>query len=47
MALRDWIEQYGIEFKKSLGQNLLLDDNINRIMSDADVNASYQSPASA
>ncbi len=35
MALRDWIEQYGIEFKKSLGQNLLLDENINRIMSDA------------
>lgn len=35
MALRDWIDQYGIEFKKSLGQNLLLDENINRIMSDA------------
>jgi len=27
--------QYGIEFKKRLGQNLLLDDNINRIMVDA------------
>jgi 16S rRNA (adenine1518-N6/adenine1519-N6)-dimethyltransferase len=35
MALRDWVDQYGIEFKKSLGQNLLLDDNINRIMADA------------
>ena len=35
MALRDWVRQYGIEFKKSLGQNLLLDDNINRIMADA------------
>ncbi|MFP6583921.1 MAG: 16S rRNA (adenine(1518)-N(6)/adenine(1519)-N(6))-dimethyltransferase RsmA [Candidatus Hydrogenedentota bacterium] len=35
MALRDWIDQYGIVFKKSLGQNLLLDENINRIMSDA------------
>jgi len=35
MALRDWIDQYGIQFKKSLGQNLLLDDNINRIMADA------------
>lgn len=35
MALRDWIDRYGIEFKKSLGQNLLLDENINRIMSDA------------
>ncbi len=35
MALRDWVDQYGIKFKKSLGQNLLLDDNINRIMADA------------
>lgn len=35
MALRDWLNQYGIQFKKSLGQNLLLDDNINRIMADA------------
>ena len=32
MALRDLIKQYGISFKKKLGQNLLLDDNINRIM---------------
>lgn len=28
-------EKYAIRFKKSLGQNLLLDDNINRIMVDA------------
>lgn len=35
MALRDLVQQYGISFKKSLGQNLLLDDNINRIMVDA------------
>lgn len=35
MALRDLIQQYGISFKKQLGQNLLLDDNINRIMVDA------------
>lgn len=28
-------KQHGIRFKKSLGQNLLLDDNINRIMVDA------------
>ncbi len=34
-ALADLREKYGIEFKKSLGQNLLLDDNINRIMTDA------------
>jgi 16S rRNA (adenine1518-N6/adenine1519-N6)-dimethyltransferase len=32
MALRDLCQQYGIQFKKQLGQNLLLDDNINRIM---------------
>ena len=32
MALRDLVQQYGISFKKQLGQNLLLDDNINRIM---------------
>jgi len=32
MALRDLVQQHGIQFKKSLGQNLLLDDNINRIM---------------
>lgn len=35
MALRDLCEKYGIQFKKSLGQNLLLDDNINAIMVDA------------
>ncbi len=35
MGLRDLCTQYGIKFKKSLGQNLLLDDNINRIMTDA------------
>lgn len=35
MSLRDVIQQYGIRFKKSLGQNLLLDENINRIMIDA------------
>ena len=35
MALRDLVQQYGISFKKSLGQNLLLDENINRIMVDA------------
>ncbi len=35
MALRDLCKQYGIRFKKSLGQNLLLDDNINRIMVEA------------
>lgn len=35
MSLRDLCTQYGIRFKKQLGQNLLLDDNINRIMVDA------------
>jgi 16S rRNA (adenine1518-N6/adenine1519-N6)-dimethyltransferase len=35
MNLRDMCQKYNIEFKKSLGQNLLLDDNINRIMVDA------------
>ncbi len=35
MALQDLCKQYGIHFKKQLGQNLLLDDNINRIMVDA------------
>ena len=35
MALRDLVAEYNIRFKKSLGQNLLLDDNINRIMVDA------------
>lgn len=33
--LRDLCYRHGIRFKKSLGQNLLLDDNINRIMVDA------------
>jgi 16S rRNA (adenine1518-N6/adenine1519-N6)-dimethyltransferase len=35
MALRDLVARYGIRFKKSLGQNLLLDENINRIMVEA------------
>ena len=35
MSLRDLCEKYNIRFKKSLGQNLLLDDNINRIMTEA------------
>jgi len=35
MALRDTQVKYGITFKKQLGQNLLLDDNINRIMVEA------------
>ncbi|MBX7258859.1 MAG: 16S rRNA (adenine(1518)-N(6)/adenine(1519)-N(6))-dimethyltransferase RsmA [Candidatus Hydrogenedentes bacterium] len=35
MALRDLCTQYNISFKKQLGQNLLLDENINRIMVDA------------
>ncbi len=35
MSLSDMCRRYGITFKKSLGQNLLLDDNINRIMIDA------------
>ncbi len=33
--LREMCQRYGIRFKKGLGQNLLLDDNINRIMVDA------------
>jgi 16S rRNA (adenine1518-N6/adenine1519-N6)-dimethyltransferase len=33
--LRELVAQYGIHFKKALGQNLLLDDNINRILVDA------------
>jgi 16S rRNA (adenine1518-N6/adenine1519-N6)-dimethyltransferase len=33
--LRDLCARYNIRFKKGLGQNLLLDDNINRIMVDA------------
>jgi 16S rRNA (adenine1518-N6/adenine1519-N6)-dimethyltransferase len=35
MNLRDLCQKYGIDFKKRLGQNLLLDDNINRIMTEA------------
>ena len=35
MNLRAMCQRYNISFKKSLGQNLLLDDNINRIMIDA------------
>lgn len=35
MALYELQQKYGIRFKKSLGQNLLLDENINRIMTDA------------
>lgn len=33
--LRDMCMRHGIRFKKGLGQNLLLDDNINRIMVEA------------
>ncbi|MBW7864035.1 MAG: 16S rRNA (adenine(1518)-N(6)/adenine(1519)-N(6))-dimethyltransferase RsmA [Candidatus Hydrogenedentes bacterium] len=33
--LRDLCARHGIRFKKGLGQNLLLDDNINTIMVDA------------
>ncbi|MBX3176381.1 MAG: ribosomal RNA small subunit methyltransferase A [Candidatus Hydrogenedentes bacterium] len=35
MNLREMCQRYGITFKKALGQNLLLDDNINRILIDA------------
>ena len=35
MSLREMCGKYNIRFKKALGQNLLLDDNINRIMVDA------------
>lgn len=35
MHVRDIVQQYGLRLKKGLGQNLLLDDNINRIMVDA------------
>lgn len=35
MRLQELQEKYSIAFKKSLGQNLLLDENINRIMVDA------------
>jgi len=34
-TLRERCARYGIRFKKSLGQNLLLDDNINRIMMES------------
>ncbi len=33
--LKEMCRRYNIRFKKGLGQNLLLDDNINRIMVDA------------
>ena len=35
MSLKDLVQQHGIRFKKGLGQNLLLDENINRILVDA------------
>jgi 16S rRNA (adenine1518-N6/adenine1519-N6)-dimethyltransferase len=35
VPLRDLVARYGIRLKKGLGQNLLLDDNINAIMVDA------------
>jgi len=35
MNLREMCRKYNIRFKKGLGQNLLLDDNINRIMVEA------------
>ncbi len=35
MKLQDMCRTYNIHFKKTLGQNLLLDDNINRIMVSA------------
>jgi len=35
MSLQELCRQYDIRFKKRLGQNLLLDDNINRIMTEA------------
>lgn len=35
LPLRDLVARYGIRLKKGLGQNLLLDDNINAIMVDA------------
>jgi len=34
-SLRDLCEKHKIRFKKALGQNLLLDDNINRILVDS------------
>lgn len=35
IPLRELCQKYGIRFKKGLGQNLLLDDNINAIMVEA------------
>lgn len=35
LSLSEMCRKYGIRFKKGLGQNLLLDDNINRILIDA------------
>ncbi|HOD50819.1 MAG TPA: 16S rRNA (adenine(1518)-N(6)/adenine(1519)-N(6))-dimethyltransferase RsmA [Candidatus Hydrogenedentes bacterium] len=35
MHLQDLCSKYNIRFKRQLGQNLLVDDNINRIMADA------------
>ncbi len=35
MSLRDYVEKYGIRLKKSLGQNLLLDLNLNEKLADA------------
>lgn len=35
MRLQELCSKYNIRFKKQLGQNLLVDDNINRIMVDA------------
>lgn len=35
LSLREMCAKYHIRFKKGLGQNLLLDDNINRIMVEA------------
>jgi len=35
IPLRELCQRYDIRFKKGLGQNLLLDDNINRIMVEA------------
>lgn len=35
MSLQELQSKYSISFKKTLGQNLLLDENINRIMVDA------------
>ncbi len=35
MHLQDLCSRYNIRFKRQLGQNLMVDDNINRIMADA------------